>query len=327
MKFVVVDPPFVEMNYWKKIEQLPQIDQLTIYTDPPSNQEDTIKRLLDADMMSADIFIQFDKKILSKAKRLRAIFTQAVGFNNFDIEYARQHDIKIYNTPGFNANAVAEFVFSLIITLLRKIPYAQKHVKIGGWEYKTFTGQELAHKTIGIIGSGNVARRIITIARGFNMNILVHTKHPSIDKAKQLQIEKFYSLKEILTKSDILTISVPLTPETKGLIGKKELKIMKKNAIIVNTSRHTVVDEYALADTILSERIGGAALDVILSEPFNAQKADMKIREMINLPNVIVTPHIAGVTEESTQKLGETVFNNVKSFLQGKNINCVNCEK
>lgn len=324
MKFVVVDPPFVRKSDWERVRSIPAITEFVQYDDPPSDQEDIIRRIYDADLMSADIYINFNKDILSEAKRLKAIFTQSVGFDNYDIEYLRKRDIKLYNCAGFNANAVGEYVFSLAVSLMRKIPAAQQHVKVGGWEYSPFQEAELAGKTMGIIGSGNVAQKVIRIAKGFNMNIIVFTKNPSTEKAKILDIDKFSTIEEVLKRSDILSISVPLTNETVGMIGKKELSLMKDTAILINTSRHTIINENDLADALIVRELGGAALDVILSEPFNSQVASTKIREMLNLPNVVVTPHIGGITTESLVALGDTLVMNVHNFLKGDLTNCVN---
>ena len=171
--------------------------------------------------------------------------------------------------------------------------------------YRYFEGRELSGKTIGIIGAGNVAKKVLKIAQGYDMKTLVQTLSPSPKRAQALGIKNFSSLSEVLKKSDIVMLSVPLTSSTKHLIGKKELSKMKSDAILVNTSRQTVVDEMALAEAIVENRIGGAVLDVILTEPFYLKDQPILIQEMINLPNVIVTPHIAGVSEESSVYLGE----------------------
>ena len=237
--------------------------------------------------------------------------------DSIDVEYAQKKGIKVYNCAGYNAIAVAEFVFALITSLFRKIPAAQEHVRAGGWMYRYFEGRELSGKTIGIIGAGNVAKKVLKIAQGYDMKTLVQTLSPSPKRAQALGIKNFSSLSEVLKKSDIVMLSVPLTSSTKHLIGKKELSKMKSDAILVNTSRQTVVDEMALAEAIVENRIGGAVLDVILTEPFYLKDQPILIQEMINLPNVIVTPHIAGVSEESSVYLGEIFVSNIRNFIQG----------
>ena len=324
MKFTSIDDPFVRKEYFSQIKKLPQISELEIYKDSPETSEAIIERISDANMITLDIFPQIDSTILDASKNLTAIFCQSVGFNNIDVHYARKKGVRVYNCAGYNAIAVAEFVFALVTSLLRKIPAAQEHVRAGGWVQRYFEGRELYGKTIGIIGSGNIAKRILYIAKGYGMKTMVYTQHPTEDKLGDLGLEEFSPLESLLKKSDIVMTAVPLTNETKHLIGKTELALMKKDAILVNTSRQTVVDEYALAETILENKIGGAVLDVILTEPFHLKENPILIQEMINLPNVIVTPHIAGISEESSIYLGEIFVQNVKNFLKGDLTNCVN---
>jgi len=324
MKLVSIDSPYIREQFLKKVADLPEITDFKIYQDNPESVDDLVERVGDAEMMTLDIFQQITKKILEKTPRLQAIFTQAVGYNNIDIEFAKSKGIKVYNCPGYNSNAVAEFVFALITALSRLVPAAQAHVRAGGWMYRYFEGRELRGRTIGIVGSGNVARKVVSIARGYSMNVLVNTEHPSPQKASIMGLSRFSTLKEILKKSDFVVLCVPLTHETKHLIGKKELAIMRKDAILVNVARQTVVDEEALADALLGGQIGGAVLDVIIKEPFYSKEYSMKIQEMINLPNVIVTPHIAHATDESSLVLGDMFVHNIKNFLKGDSTNCVN---
>ncbi|MFS8158771.1 MAG: NAD(P)-dependent oxidoreductase, partial [Candidatus Roizmanbacteria bacterium] len=236
MKFVAIDSPFIREKYLNQVKDLPQISDYFSFDDAPENQEDIVRRIGDAEMITLDIFQQITKDVLDRTPHLKAIFSQAVGTNNIDAEYAKGLGIKVYNCPGYNANAVAEFVFALITSLFRKIPAAQAHVRAGGWMYRYFEGRELRGRTIGVIGSGNVARKVVSIARGYGMNICVHTQNPNEKKALALEIKKFSTLKDVLKTADFLVLCVPLTPSTKHLLGKKELALMKKTAILVNVS-------------------------------------------------------------------------------------------
>lgn len=324
MKFVFVDPPYLKQSYVRRIGEIPKISELKVFDTPVTDQKQILERIGDAEMVSSDIYVQFDRKLLEQIPNMKAFFVQAVGYNQIDVEFAKQKGIKVYNCAGFNAMAVSEFVFSVIGSLMRKIPAAQEHVRAGGWDYRLFEGSELGGKTIGIIGSGNVSRGVVNIAKGFGMPVVAYTKAPSFQKAQLLGITQFSMLEQVLRMADILVLAVPLTAETKGMIGKKELKLMKKSAIIVNTSRHTVVDEVALAEALIEEQIAGAALDVILEEPFYSKKQSMLIQEMVNLPNVIVTPHIAGVTKESSEHMGKIFLKNIHNYLGGSDENVVN---
>ncbi len=324
MLFTSVDNPFIRKEYIKQITDLPEIEKFMQFPDEPGTPDELIARIGNAELITSDIFVNIDKYVLDRVPSLKAIFTQTVGYNYIDIEYAKQKGIKVYNCAGFNANAVAEFAFALITSLMRKIPMAQLHVRSGGWMYRYFEGRELQGKTIGIIGSGHVAQRLTQIAKGYGLNIIMTTKTPEKKKAGFLGINEFSSLDYLLVHSDIVVLSVPLNAETKHLIGKNELAKMKKEAIFVNVARQTIVDEYALAEAIINKQIAGAVLDLMITEPFNVKDYPMIIQEMINLPNVIVTPHIAGVSEEASATLGEVFVQNVKNFLKGDNTNCVN---
>jgi phosphoglycerate dehydrogenase-like enzyme len=185
-------------------------------------------------------------------------------------------------------------------------------------------GKELHGRTIGIVGSGNVAQHIARIARGYDMRVVACTSHPTKEKAQAMGTEQFTTLEKLLLRSDIVVLAVPLTAQTRHLIGAEELQLMKNEALLVNVARHTIVDEFALADSILGGKIAGAVLDMMLKEPFNVNDYPMKIQELIRLPNVIVTPHIAGVSEESSETLGKVFVQNVKGFLKGELNNCVN---
>lgn len=325
MKFISVDVPYVKQEYFDQIAGLKGVESVLIAKDNPDSPEEIVERIGDAELLTSDFFLQLDKQVLESAPNLKAIFCQAVGFDNVDIDYAKKKGIKVFNAAGYNASAVSEFVFALITSLLRKIPAAQAHVRAGGWDYRLFEGSELLGKTIGIIGSGNVGQKIARIANGYGMNVMSHTKHSTKEKAKLMGISSFDSLLDVMKKSDIVVLSVPLTEETKHLIKKNELSVMKKTAILVNVARHTVVDEYALAEAIVNGNIAGAVLDMMISEPFYLKSQPIVIQEMVNMPNVIVTPHIGGVTEEGSIHLGEIFVENVKEFLSGGNNNCVNC--
>lgn len=325
MKFVSIDVPFIRNKYIDEIRKLKGISHVEIPKEDPPLATDVIQRVRDAELLTSDISVHINRQVIDAAPHLKAIFCQSVGFDNIDTEYAKSKGIKVYNCAGYNSNAVAEFVFGLITSLYRKIPAAQSHVRAGGWYYRLFEGQELNGKTLGIIGSGNVAQKIARIAQGYNMKILACTKHPHSDKARVMCVDDFVSLQEILSNADIIIVSVPLTAETRHLIGKKELSQMKKSAIFVNVARQTVVDEMALAEILVNGKIAGAVLDIIISEPFNVKQHPLIVQEMINLPNVIVTPHIGGVTNESSINLGRIFVENINGFLHDSVKNCVNC--
>jgi D-3-phosphoglycerate dehydrogenase len=324
MKFVSIDIPYVSDKYLAQVKKLEGIESVTVPVEAPATDEEVVARIGDAELITSDITVKLTKSILSQTN-VKAIFCQAVGFDNVDIEYCRRNAIRVYNCAGFNSTAVAEFAFALITSLFRQIPAAQAHVKAGGWSYRFFVGKELNGRTIGIIGSGNVAQKVASIAVGYGMNVLSQTEHPTTEKAVKMHVDAFVPLEKLLARSHIVVLAVPLSLQTKHLIGKDELAQMRSDAILVNVARQTIVDEMALADAVLEGRIAGAVLDMMFTEPFNVTQYPMKIQELVRLPNVIVTPHIAGVSEESGESLGKIFVANVKNYLAGDLTNCVSC--
>lgn len=314
MNIVVIDPPLVlTQQALATIKKLPA--QVKIYDTYAADQDELYERGESADILLVDITTEY-KQVLRRWPRLKAIVTTSVGLDHIDLAYCAQKNIHVVNFPGFNARAVAEMTLANLITLLRRIPAAQRHVIHGGWEFQYFEGEELSGKTMGIVGAGNIGRELINIARGLGMQPLVHTQHPSAARAKELGLEKFYSLHEVLKQSDFVVLAIPATAQTQGMIGTAQLRAMKHTAILVNCARWQIVDPLALAEAIYERRIAGAALDIVAREPFDSRTADPRLQEMINSNNVILTPHIAFNTKESTQRLSNRVLRTLTELVK-----------
>jgi D-3-phosphoglycerate dehydrogenase len=324
MKFVALDTGYVYREDLLKVKEISGISDFKFYLQSPASETELIDRAIKAELLTGRYYIQFNRQVIEKLPKLKAIFLQSIGYDNVDIEFAKSRNVKVFNCAGYSANAVAEFVFTLALSLIRKVSAAQEHVKAGGVEYRLFEGSELRGKVIGVIGAGNVGRRIVEISKGFGMKAEVCTKNPSQARAKQIGIEKFSSLNEVLKNSDVIVLALPLEASTKSLIGKQELRLMKKSAILINAARQSIIDEYALSEALVKENIGGAALDLLIRDPFDINKYPIVIQEMVNLPNVIVTPHIASETAETGEKLGEVFLKNIEDFFKGDFSNCVN---
>jgi len=232
------------------------------------------------------------KEILEAGTQLKLVGRAGAGLDNVDVETAEKRGVKVLNTPEAPAEAVAELTTGLILALARSIPSADKAMKEGRWTKKDLIGWELKGKTLGTIGLGNIGERVARLAKGFGMKILI-TKRTPPDPAllKELEAE-FVSLHDLLTRSDVVTIHVPYTPQTRHMIGEKELKLMKKGAYLINTSRGSIVNEEALLKALQSRRLGGAALDVYEVEPPTNWT-------LMKLPNVVCTPHIGAQTIEA----------------------------
>jgi len=232
------------------------------------------------------------KEIIEAGGQLRAIGRAGTGLDTIDVETAEEKGIMVFNVPEASANPAAELTIGLIISLARCIPHADRSMKEGKWIKKELMGWELRDKTIGIIGLGNVGERVARIAKALGMKILVTKRTPPTPELLRELEAEFVSLKELLQRSDVVTIHVPLTPQTKHMIGAQKIQLMKKSAFLINTARGEIVDERALLDALKSGKLGGAALDVYEIEP-------PKDLSLIRLPNVICTPHIGAQTERA----------------------------
>ncbi len=232
------------------------------------------------------------KEIIQAGGRLKAVGRAGAGLDNVDVGAAEKKGIKVLNTPEAPAEAVAELAIGLIVSLARQIPLADRTMKEGQWIKKQLKGWELKGKTLGTIGLGNIGEKVARIAKAFGMKILITKRTPPVPELlKELEGE-FIPLDELLKRSDIVTIHVPLSPETHHMIGAEELRKMKDGAFLVNTSRGAIVDSQALLDALQSGKLGGAALDVYEVEP----PTDLAL---VKLPNVVATPHVGAQSREA----------------------------
>jgi D-3-phosphoglycerate dehydrogenase len=247
------------------------------------------------------------KEILDAGKQLKAVGRVGSGLDNIDLEAAQKKGVKVFNTPEAPAEAVAELTMGLMLALARNIPSADKAMKEGRWIKKDLMGLELKNKTLGTIGLGNVGERVARLARAFGMKILITKRTPPAPALlKELEAE-FVSLHELLKRSDIVTIHVLYTPQTHRMIGEKEFQLMKKGSYIINTSRGAIVDEKALLKALQSQRLGGAALDVYEVEPPTNWT-------LMQLPNVVCTPHIGAQTEEAQKTASVLIAEKIINF-------------
>ena len=249
------------------------------------------------------------EKIIEAGRRLKVIGRAGKGVDNIASVAAKKRGIVVLNTQEAPSNAAAELTIGLIISLARSIPQANQSMKEGKWIKKQLMGWELMDKTLGIVGLGNVGGRVARIAKAFGMKILVTKRTPPDPQLLQELEAEFMSLKELLRRSDVVTLHVPLTIDTRFLIRAEEIRLMKKGAFLINTARGEIVDEQALLDALKSERLGGAALDAYQTEP-------PENRTLISLSNVICTPHIGAQTEQAQRTVAVTIAKKIIDFLQ-----------
>lgn len=316
ISIVAPEPLYLPARYVQEVAALDSAQiNVTLHQDFPTDMNHRYARGKDAEIILSDPFGSYPAELLEKWPRLKALFTTSVGTDHIDLAYCRQKNITVVNFPGYNARAVAELAFADLISLLRKVPSAHQHVKSGGWKFGLFQGSELHGKVLGVIGAGSVGREMINIGQGLNMEIICHTKHPSEERAAALKLETFYSLREVLKAADFVMLATPLNESTKYLINEQRLTMMKKGAYLINVARWQVVDPEALARALYEEHLAGAALDFVGPEPFNVRHASIEVQEMVNSANVIVTPHLGGITLESDNRLGERLVSELKKQL------------
>lgn len=233
-----------------------------------------------------------------RAKKLRAVAKQGVGVNLIDLAAARARGVIVCNTPGVNSEAVAEMALALALAVTRRVAELDRRIRSGEVVKRiNYLGIELWEKTVGVIGMGNIGTRIARkYLAAFGAKLIAYDPYAPDGGWPDIPHERVSSLDELLQRVDLVTIHTPLTPETKHLIGRRELALMKETAVLVNVSRGEIVDEEALYDALKSGRIFGAGLDVFKKEPPTTDNP------LVGLPNIVVTPHAAGGTRETQEK-------------------------
>ncbi len=258
---------------------------------------------------------KIDGEVLDAAgSQLKVVANYAVGVDNIDVEAAKGRNVLVTNTPGVLTDAVAEHAFTLLVSAAKSIVGADKYTREGKykqWEPKGFLGPQVSGKTLGIVGLGRIGSRLAQIAHsGLNMNILYYDVKRNEEFEEKLDA-KYGQLDDVLKQADFVSVHVPLLPATRHLINAEKLSLMKKSAILINTSRGPVVDEKALIEALKSREIWGAALDVYENEP----KLSPGLAE---LPNVILTPHTASATFEARDAMSKIAAENIIAALEGK---------
>ena len=276
-------------------------------------KEEIIRGVKDADALISLLTDRIDREVIDSAPKLKVIGNYAVGYNNIDVDYAKKKGIIVVNTPGVLTDATADLAFALILAATRRVVEGDKFVREGkfkGWAPLLLLGKDVWGATLGIVGAGRIGQAVGRRAKGFNMKIIYYDKFRRENFEKETGAE-FVPLEKLLSQADIITIHVPLTQETYHLIGKREFALMKDGAILVNTSRGEVIDEEALISALKNGKIFSAALDVFENEP------DIR-KELLGLPNIVLTPHIGSATERTRRKMAEMVCNDVARVLRGE---------
>ncbi|MEG1996596.1 MAG: D-2-hydroxyacid dehydrogenase [Oscillospiraceae bacterium] len=313
---IVVLDSFATISTDLSLDFLKEFGEVVVYER--TKKSDIVSRIGSADIVFTNK-TPLTKEILSMCPNIKYIGLFSTGYNIVDTDYAKEKGIIVTNVPAYSTNAVAQLVFSFILHFYSMVSWHDQKVHEGQWQNcKDFCFynpniSELYGKTIGIIGFGSIGKKVYEIAKAFDMKVLVNTR--TINKNYDPSL--FVSMPELLEKSDIVTIHCPLFDSTKNLLNEQSISLMKKSAILINTSRGGVVDEQALANALNNDTISGGAVDVVSYEPI------MPDNPLLKAKNCVITPHIAWAGKETRSRLLDVVYLNLKSYLNGEVINNV----
>ncbi len=297
------------------LKMLEEKYDVTVSEKPrPLEKEEMMEGVDNADAVLCLLHDNIDKDVLTTGKDLKVISNYAVGYDNIDVESATQLGIVVTNTPGVLTDATAEIAWGLMMCTARNIGQGDRFVRadrFSGWDPGLMVGHELTDKTLGIIGMGAIGTAVTRLSTGFRMKVLYHSR-----SVNHIAEEKFgaksVTLEELLRESDFVSLHVPLTEETKGIISWSELEMMKRNAYLINTARGGVVNEEALIEALRTNRIAGAGIDVYEDEPYGANP------DYYDLDNVVLTPHLGSASFRAREGMARMAAENLIAVLEGK---------
>ncbi len=314
MKIVIVEPIGITAEKLEQIRKQFTVlgHEIEFYADRNENEQELIKRIGNADVMVVSN-IPITKTLIDACPNLSMISVAFTGVDHIDLQACSDRNILVSNAQGFSTEAVAELTIGMILDLYRKMAAGNKTIRKGG-DRAGFLGTELNGKIVGIIGAGEIGLRVANIAMAFGCKVLAYSR-----TRKDIPNITFVDKTTLLQQADIVSLHTPLTEATKYLIGKKELLLMKKSAILINTARGLVVDNKALCSALQEGEIAGAAIDVYEKEPPLAVDYPL-----FAAPNTLLLPHLAYATNESFNKRIDIVMENIVLWLQGKPRNIMN---
>ena len=312
MKLVILGPVYLSEEH---ISELKVLGEVVIYDKFPGFFE-TFKGVRGADIIIT-AKASVNSRMLKECKALRLICTASTGCDHVDVKTASELGVTVTNVPGYATDAVAEHTFALIFALLRRICEGDRRIRKGRFSRRQFRGVQLKGKTFGIIGTGAIGTRVSQIANCFGCNVVALTLNPSAEKEKRLRL-KYVEMEALLKISDVISLHIPLNKQTEAMISYDAFARMRKQPILINTSREEVINHNALVDALSKGLIFGAGLDV-LPRGFLLRKY-----LMFKFQNIIFSPHVAFYTLEALNKCADTVIDNIKLFISGKSQNIVN---
>lgn len=284
---------------------------LTIYKDRIFSEDEIIKRIENAEIITVNFF-DLTRKIIENSPNLKYVIVPAVGYDWIDIDACNEKGIKVLNCPTFNSNSVAEHAIALMFSVSRRIVEANRHIINYRWNPSQFEGIEVSGKSLLTIGYGNIGKKIYNLAKNLGMNVDFANSRTSDAE-----------LKNKIKDSDVVVLCYPLNQRTKGSFGKEKIDLLKKNAILINVGRGLLIDQDYLKLKLENKEIFGAGLDVFNSDE-TLTEGRQDIVELATLDNVVATPHIGFNSKETYERLGSEIIENINSIIEGKPKNVVN---
>lgn len=278
-----------------------------VVVKPVRSEEELAAIVGDAHVVVTRAYSRMSRRVIEAATRLEVIAQGTSGTDNIDEAAARERGVTVISLPGENANAVAELVIGYMLSLTRTIPFYTREVAAGKWPRDDCaTRHELRHFRLGIIGLGQVGMRVAALARAFSMEVAAYDPYLADAQISERNATRAASVDELLSWSDILTVHVPLTGETRRMIGTKQLRTMRRGSILISAARGEIIDQHAAIEALTSGHLGGLAMDVFDPEP--------PLSSFPNDPRLILTPHVAGCTYECRHAIGEKLWEKIAKF-------------
>lgn len=332
MKITIFD-----LEDWEResFERLAHDHELKLLAEPLSAEN--AGQHSDAEVVSGFVYSTFSDQVIERLANLKLIATRSTGFDHIPLDLCHDRGITICNVPTYGSITVAEHVFGLLLTISHKLEEAIDRTRKGDFSPKGLQGFDLHGKTMGIIGTGDIGRETIRIAKGFGMDVLAFDVQPDENAAGQLGF-RYTSMEDLLSHADVISLHVPANKKTRHLISRDEFDKMKDGAVLINTARGDVVDTRALVRALAEQKLSAAGLDVLPEEPVIREEAELlrSVYEerhdlntllanhvLVHMRNVIVTPHSAFNTREAVQRILDTTVENIQAFAKGQPINVV----
>lgn len=300
-----------------------------------------VERYRDADVISTFIYSKLGRDILEQFDHLKLIATRSTGVDHIDLDFCAEHGIQVANVPVYGVNTVAEHTFGLILAISHNLVEAVERTRRGEFSLQGLRGFDLEGKTLGVVGTGDIGRRVIRIARGFGMDVVAFDVRPSPGLENELDF-RYVAFEDLLAASDIVTLHVPSLPSTRQLLNDDAFRRMKDGVVLINTARGDIVDSKALVRALAEGKVSAAGLDVLPEEPVIREEAELlrtvyrrdhNLEDLLadcallRLRNIYITPHSAFNTWEAVRRILDTTVENIRAFLRGEPVNLARMER